>query len=200
MTEARIGRLLAASLHQAITERLPDRLEFYEHWLTSEGLRDGSIGAAQMLAVLGFLRTEGAAYGEVTGRAGQLAAAWTVSSLAPIRRRALEWLPRPLRARMALRLAGSIVHTLSRASRASTSVSGTRGRMEVVASVFCDVRDTQPTPLCASYLALAIETLRRFGFEAVGALDRCHAVDGTTCVLSLDLRSAVIVSETAAAA
>ena len=34
MTEPRIGRFLVASLHQAIAELLPDRLEFYENWLS----------------------------------------------------------------------------------------------------------------------------------------------------------------------
>lgn len=199
MTEVRIGRLLAACLHQAITEVLPDRLEFYEHWLTSEGLRDGSIGAAPMLAVIGFLRTEGSAYEDVMRRAGQFASVWTVSSLAPIRRRAIEWLPRPLRVRMALRLAASIVHSLNRTSHASTSVTGHRASMEVTASMFCDVRDVQAAPLCAFYLALAIETLRQFGFDAAGGLDRCHAVQGSTCVVSLDLSRAAM-PETAAAA
>ncbi|MCC7008402.1 MAG: hypothetical protein IT184_06265 [Acidobacteria bacterium] len=200
MTDVRIGRLLAACLHQAITERLPDRLEFYEHWLTSEGLRDGTIGAAPMLAVIGFLRTEGAGYDQVMRRAGECAAAWTVSSLAPFRRRAIDWLPRPLRLRLALRLAASVVHTLDRTSRASVTVSGTRASLEVTASMFCDVRGVQPAPLCAFYLSLAVETLRQFAFDPVGArLDRCHAVQGSTCVVSLDLdRSAI--SETAAAA
>ena len=32
--DARIGRVLVASLHQAIADVLPDRLEFYENWLT----------------------------------------------------------------------------------------------------------------------------------------------------------------------
>src|SRR5439155_25272548 len=51
MTDARIRRVLAASLHQAIGDVLPQRLDFYEVWLKSEGLRDGSIGLAPMTAV-----------------------------------------------------------------------------------------------------------------------------------------------------
>ena len=46
MTEARIGRLLPACLHQAISDVLPERLEYYEEWLSPDGLRDGSIGLA----------------------------------------------------------------------------------------------------------------------------------------------------------
>jgi hypothetical protein len=39
MTESRIGRVLVASLHQAIADLLPTRLEFYENWLNVAGLR-----------------------------------------------------------------------------------------------------------------------------------------------------------------
>jgi hypothetical protein len=41
--DARIGRVLVASLHQSIGDVLPDRLEFYENWLTVPGLREGTI-------------------------------------------------------------------------------------------------------------------------------------------------------------
>ncbi len=137
MTEARIGRLLAACLHGAIAERLPQRLEFYEHWLTSDGLRDGNIGQAPISAVLGFLRTEGAAYDEVTFRAGELAALWTVASLSPSKRRWIGWLPRTWRARAALRVAAGIIRALQSSSRASTRVRRNSARVEVVSSLFC---------------------------------------------------------------
>ena len=77
--DARIGRVLVASLHQAIADVLPDRLEFYENWLTVPGLREGTIGLAPLSAVLSFLRLEGEAYNRTTARAGEYAADWTVS-------------------------------------------------------------------------------------------------------------------------
>ena len=69
MSEPRIGRFLVASLHQAIAELLPDRLEFYENWLSTAGLREGTIGLAPLHAVLSFLRSEGEIYGHVVVRA-----------------------------------------------------------------------------------------------------------------------------------
>ena len=63
----RIGRVLVASLHQAIADVLPNRLEFYENWLNASGLREGTIGLAPLSAVLSFLRTEGEAYSSITG-------------------------------------------------------------------------------------------------------------------------------------
>ena len=70
MRESGVGRVLVASLHQAIADILPARLVFYESWLTPEGLRDGTIGLAPLYAVLSFLRQEGDAYGVVTAKAG----------------------------------------------------------------------------------------------------------------------------------
>jgi len=74
MPENGIGRVLVASLHQGIADILPNRLAFYEHWLNTEGLRDGTIGLAPLSAVLSFLRQEGPAYELITGRAGHYAA------------------------------------------------------------------------------------------------------------------------------
>ena len=105
MTEARVGRLVPACLHQAIQEALPRRLDFYENWLHSQGLHDGSIGLAPLTAVLGFLRTEGQGYNDVVRRAGVLAAEWTVASMSPSRRRFVGSLPRALRLRAGMRVA-----------------------------------------------------------------------------------------------
>ena len=60
MSEPKIGRLLVASLHQAIAESIPLRLEFYENWLKPLGLLQQGrvIGAASFSAALSFLRRE----------------------------------------------------------------------------------------------------------------------------------------------
>src|SRR5215831_6908790 len=101
MIDAHVGRLLAATLHEAIADELPQRLEFYEEWLRGQGMRDGSIGLAPISAVLGFLRTEGDAYDRVVSRAGSMAADWSVAALSPFRRRTGIALPRPFRTRAA---------------------------------------------------------------------------------------------------
>jgi hypothetical protein len=70
MSEPKIGRLVVASLHQAIAERLPLKLEFYENWLKPLGLlKEGrTIGVASFNAALSFLRREdpGSTYADVT--------------------------------------------------------------------------------------------------------------------------------------
>ena len=118
VSEPRIGRVLVASLHQAIGDVLPTRLEFYENWLNLSGLREGTIGLAPLFAVLSFLRTEGSAYELITARAGEYAADWTVNNLAPLERRVIRALPAPLRTRAALRTARSLVRTTYPGTRA----------------------------------------------------------------------------------
>src|ERR1022692_1371044 len=111
MREAGIGRVLVASLHQAIGDILPTRLGFYENWLNAEGLRDGTIGLAPLYAVLSFLRQEGDAYNLLTTRAGEYAAEWTVQSMSPMRRAMVKAAPEWLRGRLALRLARRLVRS-----------------------------------------------------------------------------------------
>jgi hypothetical protein len=188
MTEEHPGRLLAASLHEALVEELPERLEFYEHWLHSEGLRGGSIGRAPISAVLGFLRAEGEAYDRVVARAGDLAADWAVASIPASRRRLIGWLPRPMRLRAALRVAAAIARTVNPETRCVRRVRR-RGTAElhVSGSVFCAARSPQTAPLCGFYAALVVRTLQRFDLQAVARLDRCRAVEGTACVVLLTI-------------
>src|SRR5258705_13950359 len=102
MREAGVGRVLVASLHQGISDLLPDRLSFYENWLNAEGLREGTIGLAPLYAVLSFLRQEGEVYQAITARAGEYAAEWTIESMRPGRRALIKATPAWLRRRILL--------------------------------------------------------------------------------------------------
>jgi hypothetical protein len=185
MKETRIGRLLGACLHQAISDTLPDRLEFYELWLRSKAWRDGSLGLAPMTAVLGFLRTEDQ-YHHIMDRAGRLAAEWTMASMSPVRRRVIALLPRPLRAKAGLRLAAGIVRDVCSASQATMRFHRTSAQLNVADSLFCTVREPQKLPLCDFYSALAVETLSNLGLPAHGRIEACHAVHGPSCVIAVD--------------
>jgi hypothetical protein len=201
MTEAHIGRLLTASLHQAIGEELPQRIDFYEHWLKSEALRDGTIGLAPLTAVLGFLRTEpDEGYERVMRRAGALAAEWAMASMSSTQKQAIMWLPRGLRTRAALRVVTGLVRDTCSASRATARLRKGSARLEVRASLFCSVREVPRAPLCVFYLTMAMAILRHFGLPAGGRVVQCHAIDHTACVLALDVAGAVAVSDPAMAA
>ena len=181
MRDAGIGRLLVASLHQGIADRLPDRLEFYENWLTPQGLRNGTIGLAPLLAVLSFLRTEGAGYVEVTTAAGDYAGEWAVSELTASRRWAAARLPGPIARRVALGVARAVVTQAYTGSRARMRLRGRTADLEISSSIFCGVRERTPAPLCQFHAAATARVLRELGLPATTAIAACQATGGGSC-------------------
>jgi len=175
MSEARIGRVLVASLHQAIADVLPMRLEFYENWLNSSGLREGTIGLAPLSAVLSFLRQEGAAYEAITRKAGVYAAEWTVRSLPAMERRLINVLPASLRSRAALRVGRMLVHNTYPGSRALMRVKKTDASVDLRGSLFCEVREASALPLCGFYAAALERVLQLFAIDARMQVLECRA-------------------------
>lgn len=188
MGNAGVGRLLVASLHQAISDLLPTRLEFYESWLNPAGLRSGRIGVAPLAAVLSFLRLEGAPYQLVAERAGEYTAEWSAAELSPLRRSLVRLTPPGLRARLVMRLVRALVRRTYRGSRAL--VRWRRGRcvVDIRGSIFCEVRDRVDRPLCVFYESAIRRLMRLFQLHAEIGTDRCRAAGGGQCVISLLVR------------
>jgi hypothetical protein len=186
MSEARIGRVLVASLHQSIADLLPTRLEFYENWLNVAGLREGTIGLAPLLAVLSFLRTEGEAYGLVTTRAGEYAADWTITSQTPLERRLIHALPVSLRTRAALRTARKLIRDTYPGSRAIVRLKRGTASVDLRGSLFCEVREASGHALCGFYLAAIARTFQLYELPADARVNECRA-SGTSkgCLLSV---------------
>ena len=200
MSEPRIGRVLVASLHQAIADVLPNRLEFYENWLSVSGLREGTIGLAPLFAVLSFLRTEGAAYEHITARAGEYAAEWTVNDLAPLERRFIRALPASLRTRAALRTARALVRETYPGSRAIIRLKRGTASIDLRGSLFCEVRETSILPLCGFYASAIARVLQQFALRADARVTECRAAGGRKgCLLSVVV-SGVTAGEPVAAA
>lgn len=149
--------------------------------------------------MLGFLRTEGADYDRVMTVAGRLAGEWTVASLSPFQRRMVGSMPRPFRKRAALRIAAGIIRDVSSASRTTIRVSRQSARVVVKGSLFCEVREPQPAPLCAFYLGVVAETLTRMSLPARGRVEGCRAVGGDACVIALELSRAGVADPAVAA-
>ena len=185
MREAGIGRVLVASLHQAIADILPTRLGFYENWLNAEGLRDGTIGLAPLYAVLSFLRQEGAAYQMITTRAGEYAAEWTVQSMAPARRRAIRATPAWIRRRLLLRLARGLVRNSYQGSRAVSRLRRGTARVDLRASIFCSVREPVGQPLCGFYAAAFMRLLLLFNLESHAQVIACRGTGEPGCVVTI---------------
>src|SRR5437868_145600 len=185
MRDARVGRVLVASLHQAIADIIPMRLTFYENWLNSRGLREGTIGLAPLYAVLSFLRQEGDAYALITTRAGEYAAEWTVESMSPMSRAVIKSAPPWIRSRMILRLASKLVRSSYRSSRAISRLRKGTASVDVRASIFCNVREPVPQPLCGFYAAAITRLMTIFNVGAHTEVVACRGKGDATCVMKV---------------
>jgi Tfp pilus assembly protein PilF/predicted hydrocarbon binding protein len=183
MGTAVIGQLLAASFHEAISEVLPLRLDFYESWLSARGFRSRRVSLAGIRAVLSFLRLEDDRYDTVTRRAGELAATWMYEDLPPIRRRLLRALPRALRVRAAVALAKHLACSTWDQTRVSARWRRGVGTITVRHSLFCDVRALAPAPLCGFYTAIVESCIRLLGVEADVRVERCQARGDGACAI-----------------
>lgn len=185
MTDDGIGRLLVASLHQSIGEVLPTRLDYYEHWLSPMGLREGRSGLAPLGAVLSFLRQEGEGpYGAVMSTAGRLSAEWHVAD-AGMSRRVVGWQPKWLRRRTALKRAARLLRAAYQPLVVTTAVRRGRGTLTMTGSVFCTLRDTWPWPTCAYAAAAVTRHLELHGFAPEVRIETCRAQGGPCCTLTV---------------
>lgn len=185
-----VGRVLVASLHQAIADLLPGRLAFYEGWLNAEGLRDGRIGLAPLYAVLSFLRQEGDAYALVTRRAGEYAAEWTVADISPASRRFIETLPSFMRRRVLLDRARTLVRSSYSGTVAPWRIQNGVARVELKGSVFCTVREPVAQPLCGYYAAAYERMLALFDIPVRVEVVSCRGNGGDACSLSVPFAAA----------
>jgi bacteriochlorophyll 4-vinyl reductase len=186
MVDAGIGRLLIASLHQGIADVAPNRLPFYESWLTPPGLRDGKLGLAPLHAVLSFLRLEGQiAYEQIMRRAGIYTADWAFVELSSFHRVLVRSLPLGARTRAALLLSRRMMKRTFRGSGARTRLRKGAGTIDLRGSVFCVVRETTNGPMCVFYSAAVERFLRRFDLDATVDVVECRAAGGAACTMTL---------------
>ena len=189
MIETGIGRLLVASLHQAIADILPTRLEFYEAWLNPIGLRNGRIGLAPLAAVLSFLRQEGEPYRLVAARAGEYAAEWTLADARAFKRAVIKAAPQAIRVRLVMRLVRSMVRRTYRGSRASVRWRRGRGTVDIRGSIFCRVRDPVTQPLCEFHASAIRRLMLLFSLETDVKIEQCRATGADRCLMVVVVRS-----------
>jgi bacteriochlorophyll 4-vinyl reductase len=190
MTDAGVGRLLVASLHQGIADLLPTRLEFYESWLNPAGLRDGRIGLAPLAAVLSFLRQEGEPYHLIAARAGEYTAEWTVVELPPMQRAILRALPPGIRTRLVMRIARQMVRNTYRGSRVIVRWKKGHASVDLRGSIFCEVRDKVPMPLCEFYASAIRRLMYLFNLEVDVGTEQCRATGAGQCMMTILVRPA----------
>ena len=183
MSEPRIGRVVAAAVHQALADCLPLRLEHYETWIRPWDLRGGRVGVAPFAAALSFLRREDDAYPRVVERAGRYAAEWTFAATPAMGRAWARRLPGRWRLRWVLRTARDVVRDTAATSRATVSVARGRGRLDITGSVFCDVRSPGPAPLCGFYATLISRLAELVDLDVRVTNETCRATGSATCAL-----------------
>jgi bacteriochlorophyll 4-vinyl reductase len=187
MSESKIGRVLGASLHQAINELMPTRVEFYESWLTAGRIRQGELGRARVAAVISFLRQEGAEYDAVVNLAGRYTADWTVDALPGVERALMRRLPRPIRVRVVLRMAARMIRGLHEDGLLQTTVRRGQAVVSIERSLFCDVREPVSAPLCRFYGAVLERCLESFDMSARAEVCRCRATGDSACELTIGI-------------
>jgi predicted hydrocarbon binding protein len=109
--------------------------------------------------------------------------------LTPFHRAALRQAPPSLRARLALRVARSMVHATSRSTRTVVRWRQGQATMDLRGSIFCDVRERTAHPLCAYYASAIRHLLARFDLDADVTTEQCRATGGGHCVMSIRLRT-----------
>jgi hypothetical protein len=190
LTDDGIGRLLVASLHQAIGDAIPMRLDYYEHWLGPMGLRDGRTGLAPLGAVLSFLRLEGQpVYDDIMTRAGRASAEWHLAAdrlTLPV----TKLLPAGLRARYALGRGRRLVRAAFEPARARVAARKGLGHVDIDGSVFCTLRDPWPWPTCTYFAAAIARHLELCGAPARVRIDTCRARAAGSCRLGVDFGAA----------
>jgi hypothetical protein len=188
MSEARIDRLLAAALHQAIADLLPMRLEFYESYLRPRGWREDAVNLAPVTAVLSFLRHEdGETYDAVMVQAAAYAATWWMASQPWHVRAGRRLLPLWMRLRQVGTLARRHFEASYRGTKVQVRVRRRRLELEIRGSIFCNARDNATGPHCRYYLAFVEKLVAPDGFVSTGQLTACRALGGDCCVVRLDV-------------
>lgn len=185
MTDDGIGRLLVASLHQSIGDILPTRLDYYEHWLSPMGLREGRSGLAPLGAVLSFLRQEGEqSYNTVMTVAGRYSAEWHYAE-GGLGQRLRGWLPKRLRRGAALRRARNLLRTAYQPLVVTTAMRRGRGAVRLQGSVFCTLREPWPWPTCAYVAGALTRHFELHGLDAHVRIESCKAQGSEPCTLTV---------------
>ncbi|MBM62583.1 MAG: hypothetical protein CL484_06500 [Acidobacteria bacterium] len=186
MGELKIGRAVAAALHQAISELLPTRIQFYEEWLTLDRIREGTVSRAKVGAVLSFLRQESSGYDQVVERAGRYTGVWTFDTKPRFCEGFLQRMPQPIRVWIALRRGASLIKGLHDGGRLRWATRRGVVVAEIQRSLFCEVRVKARAPLCRFYAALLEYCLESVKLSCSIELIRCRGVGDKVCELRID--------------
>jgi hypothetical protein len=108
--------------------------------------------------------------------------------LPAVERKFIALLPGPFRARAALRTAGHVIRKTYPGSRAIVKVRRKHASVDLRGSLFCEVRDAAPEPLCGFYAAIMGWVLQYFSVPAEIAVKECRGSGPRRgCTFTIDL-------------
>jgi hypothetical protein len=180
--DATVGRVLLASLHQAIAEVLPARLDVYEHWLSSAP-DESAIAVESFAAMLACLHQEGEASDLIVTSAGRHAAVRSFHQMPAMRRAWLRALPRRLRAGKVVRLAARMLPALHPDTRIDMTRRGGTVFFNIDGSPFCAPDRSGAHPSCGFYAEALATYLQLFDLRAAVRVSRCRASGSRSCLL-----------------
>lgn len=184
LNDEAVGRVLLASLHQAIGEVLPARLEFYEQWLQPPDHPDESLRIAPFEAMLNALQHEDDSE-NVIARAGQYAAIRSYERLGALRRACLRILPRRIRARKAVGLVVEILPTFVPEARIDVTRRGSTTFIGIDGSPFCTPTGRTSRPSCHFYSNVVITFVQLFKLSPSVRVSRCRVSGTPGCLLTV---------------
>ncbi len=183
-SDGTVGRVLLASLHQAIGEVLPARLEFYEQWLQPPDHPDEALGIAPFGTMLSALQHEDDSQ-HVIERAGQYAAIRSFEKLSALRRAGTRILPRRIRARKAVGLIVRILPALYADARIDVTRRGGTIFIGIEGSPFCTPIGRAGRPSCHFYSNAVTTFLQLFKLSPAVRVSRCRESGTPSCLLTV---------------
>ncbi len=183
-SDGTVGRVLLASLHQAIGEVLPARLDFYEQWLRPPDHPDEALRIASFGAMLSALQHEDDSQ-HVIARAGQYAAIRSFEQLSALRRAYLRILPRRIRARKAVGLIVQILPALYADARIDVTRRGGTIFIGIEGSPFCTPTGRAERPSCHFYSNVVTTFLQLFKLSPAVRVSRCRESGTPSCLFTV---------------
>jgi bacteriochlorophyll 4-vinyl reductase len=138
--------------------------------------------------VLSFLRQEGEAYQLIVARAGEYAAEWTVTDMPNFRRSVIRAMPMPLRVRLVMRTARTMIRKTYGGSKGVVRWQKERGAIDIRGSLFCEVRDPVRRPLCEYYRSAIRRVMQLFDVNVDIETKQCRATGAGQCLMVVLIR------------
>jgi predicted hydrocarbon binding protein len=101
-------------------------------------------------------------------------------------------MPPPIRAYFVMRIAGKMVRTTYRGSRALVRWNKGKGLVDLRGSIFCEVRECTSEPMCDFYVAAIRRLMQLFDVNVEIGTEGCRAMGATQCLFAVTVRPAEV--------